>query len=108
MILTGKAKEDFYKFLIKKFPLNEKEVEKWFMSLYNEFKSALIIEFFFSKDLHITGILDGELNLKYILTPISENCFLQEQIISENNFSLDILLCKIEAIKKANKIYNSK
>ena len=102
MVLTGKTLEHY---------------EIWFDKYYNDYwtyyqskptiSNALIIDFFFSKYLHITEVLDGELNLKYILTPISENCFLQEQIISENTFSLDISLCKIEAIKKANEIYNT-
>ena len=118
MILTGKAKKDFENYVLNKELGHDSEVlisvynqETLFIN-YNNVKetllNALIIEFFFSKDLHITEVLDSELNLKYILTPISENCFLQEQIISENTFGLNISLCKIESIKKANEIYNEK
>ena len=96
MTLTGKSKEDFYKFLIKKFPLNENEVEKWFLSLYNEFKNALIIEWFDSV---------GNLNNKrcvYNFKTLYLSTFKQ---LEKHHSILDIQ--KI-TIKKANEIYNEK
>lgn len=90
MILTGKAKENFYKFLIKKFPLNENEVEKWFISLYNEFKNALIIEWFDSiKYDEIWSLWD----------------FSFKKIFHSNN-NLSIIQIQEKAIKKANEYYN--
>ena len=88
-ILTGKAKEDFYKFLIKKYPLNEMEVEEWFLSLYNEFKNASIIEWF-----------DEIKHPKIQIVRIIWNTW--------SNSTLSYKETVIEAIKKANEIYNSK
>lgn len=103
MILTGKTKEDFYKFLIKNYPLNENEVEKWFMSLYNEFKNALIIEWFDSVEICIDRDC---INMEMVITDFKG--------IKEKQTIID---CGLEepfpdwwkkAIKKANKIYNNK
>ena len=92
MILTEKAKEDFYKFLIKNYPLNENEIEKWFMSLYNEFKNALIIKWFDSiKYNEIWSLWDYSF----------------KKIFYSNN-NLSILQIQEKAIKKANEIYNLK
>ena len=92
MILTEKAKEDFYKFLIKNYPLNENEIEKWFMSLYNEFKNAIIIKWFDSiKYNEIWSLWDYSF----------------KKIFYSNN-NLSILQIQEKAIKKANEIYNLK
>ena len=113
MILTNKSKEDFERWLYSNDVLIKDGIydDTYLIDVFDELplnlQYAYIIDFFFSKNLHITEVLDGELNLKYVLTPVLEICFLKEQIISENTFSLDISLCKIEAIKKANEIYNT-
>ncbi len=96
MILTGKAKEDFYKFLIKKFPLNENEVEKWFISLYNEFKNALLIEWFDSVGIIITSNY-FELN-KVFYSEILDSNFEIVKLTRQEALT--------EAIKKANEYYN--
>ncbi len=97
-ILTGKAKEDFYKFLIKKYPLNEMEVEEWFLSLYNEFKNASITEWFDSVGIYITSDY-LELNRVFYSEILNENF----EIVKPNRQE-----ALTEAIKKANEIYNSK
>ena len=101
MILTGKAKEDFYKFLIKKFPLNENDVEKWFISLYNEFKNALIIEWF-----DIEGIcIDRDcINMEMVITDFRD--INEEQTIIDCDYLEFPKEWLEESIKKANEIYN--
>ena len=102
-ILTGKAKEDFYKFLIKKYPLNEMEVEEWFLSLYNEFKNASITEWFDS-----VGIcIDRDcINIEMVITDFRG--INEEQTIIDCDHEESFQYWWEEAIKKANEIYNSK
>lgn len=53
MELTGRCKEDFYKSLIENYPVNESDVNKWFLALYVEFQNTLIIDFFDSVGIYV-------------------------------------------------------
>jgi len=84
MILTENAKLDFFIYLYEKYPISNTEKEKWFKSMYESFKNALIVEWF----LHIK---------------IWENVFYNEY--RNTGFKYYELSIK-QSIIKCNKIYN--
>lgn len=130
MILTGKAKEDFYKFLTENYPISSNDAEKWFLALYDKFKNSLIIEWFDSVGIYI----DIETDFNYIYVKIKEcncdefccnedNCYEDRIayftfIIKNYNTSFDDFYSTNEfetrqeatekAIIKVNEIYNTK
>ena len=106
MILTGKAKEDFIKWLRNSYPLGAGVLE-W-SDIRTIFLNALIIEWFDSVRIYIIiSPSDNPKNWFYTI--------LGEDILSpfyQMHQSLDDFENRqealIEAIKKANEIYNEK
>ena len=96
MILTGKAKEDFYKYLnIKDYKLFDYVRKKYANEIVS---NALIIEWFDSVGIYITSDY-LELNRVFYSEILNENF----EIVKPNRQE-----ALTEAIKKANEIYNSK
>ena len=100
MILTGKAKDDFEKWYIKK-DVSEDEFyniwEEW-SSLSTSCKNAFYIDFFDSIEIYITSDY-FELNKGFYSEILNENFEIVKPTRQE---------ALTEAIKKANEIYNSK
>ena len=101
MILTGKAKEEFFNWLDNQ-GVNGIDISNWefekFHSLSNVSKNSLIIEWFDSVGIYITSDY-FELN-KGFYSEILESNF---EIIKPTRQE-----ALAEAIKKANEIYNNK
>ena len=99
-ILTGKAKDDFEKWYIKK-DVSEDEFyniwEEW-SSLSTSCKNAFYIDFFDSIGIYITSDY-FELNKGFYSEILNENFAIVKPTRQE---------ALTEAIKKANEIYNSK
>ena len=96
MILTGKAKEDFYKYLnIKDYKLFDYVRKKYANEIVS---NALIIEWFDSVGIIITSDY-FELNKGFYSEILDNNFAIVKPTRQE---------ALIEAIKKANEIYNSK
>ena len=88
MILTGKAKEDFYKFLTENYPISSKDAEKWFLTLYDDFKYVIIIKFFDNMQYKGVRMYCGffEYFFKIKLDSFSFNYIVIQTIEACNNF----------------------
>lgn len=108
MILNGKAKEEFLEwyfntYLKKNKYILIKDIEELFLSIEPVFQNVLIIEWFDSVGIYIyfnTGT--------YVLTPN-----FRYEVITEDNIYIGYKEnsrkeATIQAIKKANKIYNER
>lgn len=106
MKLTERCKEGFYKYLIENYPVNESDVNKWFLTLYVEFQNTLIIDFFDSVGLYI------DTDLASIDGVFTANLFHEKHRTKTGRTISSIRDFKsrpeatTEAIKKANEIYN--
>ena len=103
MILTGKAKEDFFKWLDNQ-GVNGIDISNWefekFHLLSNVSQNALIIEWFDSVGIYVNAELDY-LHLVWFPT-INNNWNFEEHEFETRQEAIK------EAIKKANEIYNEK
>ena len=101
MILTGKAKEEFFNWLDNQ-GVNGIDISNWefekFHSLSNVSKNSLIIEWFDSVGIYITSDY-FELNKGFYSEILNENFAIVKPTRQE---------ALTEGIKKANEIYNSK
>ena len=102
MILTGKAKEDFEKWLNKEMYYlgrhNFEDRDNNIEDLSDNFQNTLIIEWFDSVVIYITSDY-FELNKGFYSEILNENFAIVKPTRQE---------ALTEAIKKANEIYNSK
>ena len=103
MILTGKAKEEFFNWLDNQ-GVNGIDISNWefekFHLLSNVSQNALIIEWFDSVGIYINVELDY---LHIVWFPSIDNNWAFEEIEFKTRQE-----ATEEAIKKANEIYNSK
>ena len=101
MILTGKAKEEFFNWLDNQ-GVNGIDISNWefekFQLLSNVAQNALIIEWFDSVGIYITSDY-FELNNGFYSEILNENFAIVKPTRQE---------ALTEAIKKANEIYNEK